>query len=143
LLNQYKHLMYLNISDNRISSLEVIGEIPALVQLVANDNQIEDCLKFAPPLCTPQNAWSTGQQAIGSVLTSVDLRNNKILKINNLSDHRFLEFLLLSGNMISQIEGLMNLAYLKVPELITLYSLNFPMHPKKLALYSLQLLQIF
>ena len=82
---------------------------------ISSDNEIESCLQFGPPLCESGNAWSGGgHQALGSMLNSADLRNNRISKIGDISHHKLLEFLLLGRNFISKIEGISTLRHLKV-----------------------------
>jgi hypothetical protein len=88
-----------------------------LTQLRASNNQINSCLDFGPPLCTAEKAWSSGHQAIGSLMTSADLQKNCIEKIDDLCRHKFLEILLLGSNMIAKIEGLKTLVNLKVLDL--------------------------
>ena len=116
-LCKYTNIMYLDISDNQVSDVSVLQKMPALTQLRASDNRIESCLDFAPPLCTSENAWSSGHRAVGSLLSSVDLRGNAIAQINDLSRHKLIEVLLLGRNFISKIEGLSNLSNLKVLDL--------------------------
>ena len=113
-LGQYPHLMYINISDNQIEDISVFALMPTLTQLIARKNCIRKCLSFSPPLCTTQNSWATGHKAVGSLLTCVDLTENLIEDIVDISDHRFLEILLLSRNQICSIRGLSTLRYLKV-----------------------------
>lgn len=79
-----------------------------------SNNKLEKCLDFAPKHCHEASAWATGQQAVGSMLTLVDLSANLISNIGDLSSHRFLECLLLSRNQITQINGLNNLRFLQV-----------------------------
>ena len=81
---------------------------------ISRDNSLRDCLNFCPPLCNSEVKWSTGHKALGSLITSANFSNNLIAKINDLSNHTFLEFLLLSKNQIEKIEGVSNLKNLKV-----------------------------
>ena len=117
ILSKYRQLMYLDISDNAIVDLSVLSNMSALTQLKAQCNQIDKCLNFSPPLCHADNAWSSGHQAIGSLLASIDLSNNKITGIDDLSKHTYLEILLLSKNLVSKINGLGSLKNLKVLDL--------------------------
>lgn len=48
------------------------------------------------------------------MLTLVDLTQNSIRRIGDLSAHRFLECLLLAKNNLSWVEGLQNLRFLQV-----------------------------
>lgn len=116
-LSKYKQLMYLDISSNAVVDLSVLSGMSALTQLKAQSNQIDKCLAFSPPLCRKDNAWSTGHQAVGSMLSSVDLSDNRIAGIGDLSNHRYLEILLLGKNVISKIDGVGTLLNLKVLDL--------------------------
>eukprot|EP01031_Cornospumella_fuschlensis_P046683 gene46683-57171_t len=91
LLKEYVNLMYVDLSNNLISSLKVLENMPALVQLRARGNQLTECLNFSPAWCNHSHAWSTGKQAAGSMLTLVDLRDNQIDTMRDLSEHYFLE----------------------------------------------------
>ena len=124
LLENYSNLCYLDISSNAIYSdgLLVLKKLPTLIQLNASSNNIEEILDFSPPLCNEYNMWSTGHKAFGSVLTLLDLSNNKITSMvsqseSNLKPHRFLECLLLGHNQITNISGISDLKYLKVLDL--------------------------
>lgn len=77
-------------------------------------NQITECLDFAPPKCDERNHWAGGQNAIGSMLTLANMCQNRIAFIRDLSDHPFLECLLLKRNLIPCITGLQSLKYLRV-----------------------------
>ena len=81
-----------------------------------SNNRIKKCLDFCPPKCNENegNIWSTGHQAVGSLLTAADLSYNSITCISNLERHTFLELLSLQNNLITCIEGLNSLKYLKV-----------------------------
>ena len=116
-LSKYKQLMYLDISSNAVVDLSVLSGMSALTQLKAQSNQIDKCLAFSPPLCRKDNAWSTGHQAVGSMLSSVDLSDNRIAGIGDLLNHRYLEILLLGKNVISKIDGVGTLLNLKVLDL--------------------------
>ncbi len=122
ILSQYPLVMYLDISNNKIQSLAPLEHLTALVTLKARHNQLVHCLDFLPPLCNEENAWSDGKQAVGSMLTLADLCNNRISKLQDLSDHRFLECLLLAHNKIQTISGLHNLKYLQVRAIVNVMS---------------------
>lgn len=117
ILRQYKHLMYLNISGNEIEDLSPLSDVTALTQLVARNNRVSRCVGFFPKCCRPGNAWSTGDKAIGSILSSLDLGNNLISVIDGLDEHVFIEVLLLGKNLISKIDGLQALKNLRVLDL--------------------------
>jgi hypothetical protein len=114
---KYPHLMYVNCSKNKLRSLKPLADVPTLVQLNASDNELVECLDFAPPRCSFDNAWATGHNAVGSMLTLADLSNNKIASMKSLDEHPFLECLLLNNNFIPSIFGLENLQFLQVLDL--------------------------
>lgn len=113
-IREYPHLMYIDVSDNLIDDLKPLESLVALVQLTAKNNQLLDCLTFAPKRCTSNSAWSGGQKAVGSMLALVDLSGNQISVIDDLFRHKFLECLILSSNKILEITGLQSLKYLQV-----------------------------
>lgn len=119
ILANYPHLMYVDVSDNRISDLRVLGELPTLVQLNASRNCLTECLDFCPPRCTDDDAWSSGDKAVGSMLTLANLSFNKISELvpGHLGAHPFLETLLLSHNHLDKIQGLQSLKFLQVLDL--------------------------
>lgn len=77
-------------------------------------NKLTDCLNFAPARCTIDNAWASGNNAVGSMLTLANLSYNEIELLENLSDHVFLECLLLNHNRITSTIGLKDLRLLQV-----------------------------
>ena len=83
------------------------------------NNQITDCLQYHPLLCNEKHSWAEGHGAVGSMLTLVDLSENQIAKLQDISHHPFLECLLLSKNQIQKIEGLRGLSFLQVLNIIT------------------------
>lgn len=119
ILANYPHLMYVDVSDNRISDLRMLRELPTLVQLDASRNCLTECLDFCPPRCTDDNAWSSGDKAVGSMLTLANLSFNKISELGpgHLGAHPFLETLLLSHNHLDKIQGLQSLQFLQVLDL--------------------------
>ena len=116
-LNLYPNIMFLDISNNKIDSLRVLSKLTTLVELKASHNNLKSCLNFAAPLCNASHAWREGHKAVGSLLTIADLSYNKIDRLPNLSEHLFLEQLLLSHNAINEINGLSGLSYLQVRQL--------------------------
>lgn len=116
-LSNCKSLMYLDVSNNKIESLNILSELPMLVQLNASSNNITDCLDYQPPLCDENNMWADGQNSTGSMLTLVNLSSNYISVLNDLSHHAYIECLLLRKNYISKINGFSNLQFLKVLDL--------------------------
>lgn len=113
-LSLYPNIMFLDVSSNKIESLRVLCKLTTLVELNASHNSIRTCLNFTAPLCNSTHAWRDGHKAVGSLLTKADLSHNKIERLSDLSDHKFLESLLLSHNSISDIGGMHNLKYLQV-----------------------------
>lgn len=116
-LSKYPHLMYVNCSKNKLKTLASLVDMRTLVQLNASDNELTECLDFAPPRCSFDNAWATGHNSVGSMLTLVDLSNNKITAMRSLDEHPFLECLILNNNYIPSICGLENLQFLQVLDL--------------------------
>lgn len=117
LLGQYTHLVYLDISYNQVKTLKPLESIPALTQLRARGNALGECLDYSPACCQAEHSWATGQDAVGSMLTLADLRENQIESLRDLSDHFYLECLLLSQNQIKVIDGLSKLRYLQTLDL--------------------------
>lgn len=116
-LSTYPHLMYVNLSKNKVSDVKVLEHLPTLVQLNLSHNELDSVLDYSVPLCRPEQQWKNGDTSIGSMLTLANLSFNKITQIRDISAHRFLEVLLLSNNSIEKIEGLSSLQYLKVLDL--------------------------
>lgn len=116
-LKDFVNLMYVDVSNNTIKTLKPLEGIPALVQLRARGNMLTECLDFRPALCSEEESWSTGHQAVGSMLTLADLRENQISCLHELADHFFLECLLLANNQISVIKGISKLRYLQTLDL--------------------------
>ena len=75
---------------------------------------LSECLDFSAPHCNPNHAWEEGHHSAGSLLTLADLSQNSIEELRDLSDHRFLERLILHNNKISSIKGLHGLKFLQV-----------------------------
>lgn len=117
ILEKFPYVMYLDISNNQLDSLHSLQHIKSLVTLNARGNSLTTCLGYTVPLCNEDKAWSSGKQAIGSMLTLADLRDNLITQIHDLYQHKFLECLLLANNQISRIEGLQSLKYLQTLDL--------------------------
>ena len=114
---KFPNLMYVNLSNNFIEDLTPLSSLPGLVELDVRHNKLKSCLDFAPQRCTSSSAWSSGQKAVGSMLTVAILSNNRISDMGDLTAHEFLECLVLSENLITKITGLQNLQYLQVLDL--------------------------
>lgn len=80
-------------------------------------NRIKECLEFGAPLCSFNSSWNSGHNAVGSLLTLADLSDNQIENLRDLSNHQFLECLILHHNNLSSINGLHGLKYLQVLDL--------------------------
>lgn len=120
-IQSFPNLMYLNIAENCLCDLTVLQRLPYLVQVNARKNYLTDCLKFSPPHCKEEAAWSSGHAAIGSILISADLSYNNIECIQDLSHHPSLECLILSYNFITDIRGVQSLQFLQVLDLSNNY----------------------
>lgn len=139
-ISTFPHVMYLDLSTNNIETISILSELPTLVELNArletlyhstqffilyshrllyehSRNKITECLDFGAPLCSFEQSWETGHNAAGSLLTNVDLSENSIQRLRDLSHHQFLEKLILHHNGISAIDGLHGLKYLRVLDL--------------------------
>lgn len=116
-LTNFPNLMYINLAENSVEDLSPLASIPGLAELDVSKNKLRSCLDFAPKRCTTATAWSTGQKAVGSMLTVADVSENCIANMDDLTPHQFLECLMLRGNIISKISGLQNLRYLQVLDL--------------------------
>ena len=114
---KFPNLMYINLANNSIEDLTPLSSLPGLVELDVRNNKLHTCLDFAPQRCTSSSAWSSGQKAVGSMLTVAILSNNRISDMGDLTAHEFLECLVLSENLITKICGLHNLQYLQVLDL--------------------------
>ena len=113
-LAKYPGLMYVDLSGNSISTCSVLKNLPGLVQLNLSNNMLSDCLEYSLQKCSKDSSWSTGDTAMGSMLTNANLSFNSISQINSLAHHPFLEVLMLSNNSISEIQGLSSLKFLQV-----------------------------
>jgi hypothetical protein len=131
-LEDYPHLMYLNISNNSIGDISCLSSLPTLIELNAKKNCLTSCLDFSPPLCTPSTAWSTGHTAVGSLLVNADLSENLIANMGDhiATLHPFLEVLLLANNVIASISGLKSLQFLQVRR----QYLSSPTHSSRLSI---------
>ncbi|CAH1106597.1 unnamed protein product [Psylliodes chrysocephalus] len=89
-LRSYHYIQYLDLSHNRITTLEPLSEMPFLQYLNVSHNYIENPFDFKAPL----------------YLTTVNYSNNRIVKIPNLSALWSITSLDLSFNCIREIKGL-------------------------------------
>ena len=114
-LMSFKFIRHLNISNNNLTSLVTLSNMPWLVTLIASNNQLETMLDFKAP----------------NGLRQVDLSYNSISTIPDLSEHPYLESLVLDHNRIGSINGVENcrrlkefrLAHNKISEIKSLGSL--------------------
>ena len=118
-LGGFPNLMYVNLCDNNITDISVLGEMTALTELKARNNKLSgSCLDFAPSKCSEESPNSNGHKALGSTLISADVSDNNYSSLEGIdARHPFLEFLLVSNNKISSITSLSNMTFLKVLDL--------------------------
>jgi hypothetical protein len=116
-LKDFPNIVYADISKNAIQDISPLSSVLAMTHLDASKNEIPTLRNFAPPLCSKENSWADGKQSVGSMLIYANLANNKISDLEGISDHPFLECLLLGHNAISSMEGLMPLRNLQVLDL--------------------------
>jgi hypothetical protein len=121
-IENYPNLMYLNISNNTIWDINILNSLPYLIKLNANNNKITTCLPYTYVKSDQENETRT------SLLSHIDLSNNKIHEILNMSFHPFIQELNLSNNMITSTLGFSSLKHLKVriydTKLINIYLHN-------------------
>lgn len=103
---------------NGISNIVYINLLISLYYvLLCSHNHLAKCLDFAPRRCTPQDAWSEGGRAIGSMLTYANVSHNSIQDLDSASNHPFLECLLVSNNAITSFSPVASLKFLMVLDL--------------------------
>ncbi|KAG5882007.1 hypothetical protein JTB14_035294, partial [Gonioctena quinquepunctata] len=95
-LEKYHHLQYLDLSNNKLTSLVHLSAMPYLQYLDVSKN----CLKVLLDFKAPYN------------LSYVDYSHNELEEIPDLSDFWSITYLDLARNNIRQIKGLENLRYL-------------------------------
>mmetsp|Transcript_9182 Transcript_9182/g.20308 ORF Transcript_9182/g.20308 Transcript_9182/m.20308 type:complete len:706 (+) Transcript_9182:80-2197(+) len=102
LLRSFEQLQFLDLSRNRLKSLEPLGSLRSLLQLNASYNLLIHTQCFAPP----------------EALEVVDMSYNLIGELGQWASHRYLRELSLRGNFITAItQGLSSNKELRVLDL--------------------------
>ena len=102
-LATYQHLRYINLSDNKLSNVEVLWEIPHILKLELQKNSITKLEVF-------------DRANVLLFLQNLNLRNNQIVQLTSIQLPR-LEQLLLAGNQIEAVVNFSNHANLQLLEL--------------------------
>lgn len=97
ILNLHHYIQYLDLSHNKLTNLEPLGQLPFLMYLDVSKNLLTDVLNFKAPF----------------YLTFVNYASNRVTEIRDLSDFWSLVYLDLTNNSIRKISGLENLKYLR------------------------------
>ncbi|VEN54637.1 unnamed protein product [Callosobruchus maculatus] len=100
-IKKYHFIQYLNLSFNKLTTLQPLGDLPFLQYLYVNHNELEDLLDFKAPF----------------YLTHVNFSYNQVKKMRDLKDFWSLVHLDLSFNEIEAIEGLESLKFLSYLDL--------------------------
>nr|CAI5861821.1 unnamed protein product [Callosobruchus analis] len=100
-IKKYHFIQYLNLSFNKLTTLQPLGDLPFLQYLYVNHNDLEDLLDFKAPF----------------YLTYVNFSYNRVKKMRDLKDFWSLVHLDLSFNEIEAIEGLESLKFLSYLDL--------------------------
>lgn len=122
LLSNYKHLRYMNLSNNHFENLEVLSNLPFLIKLDLKGNRLvtglslfEDASKFQ--YLQYLDLSKNGIQVLTGIalpkLETLKLSFNQIAKIENFSGHSSLRSLELRGNKLVSLENLHNLTNLE------------------------------
>eukprot|EP00397_Hematodinium_sp_SG-2012_P034978 GEMP01037570.1.p1 GENE.GEMP01037570.1~~GEMP01037570.1.p1 ORF type:complete len:582 (+),score=127.74 GEMP01037570.1:210-1955(+) len=86
-LRGFQQLQFVNVSKNRLRSLEPLGKLPFLLHIDASRNLLERTQTFGPP----------------RQLETIDLSFNSIGEMGEWAVHRYLRELNLRGNLIQQV----------------------------------------
>lgn len=97
ILNYHHYLQYLDLSNNHLTSLKPLGQLPFLIYLDASNNSLTKILDFKAPF----------------YLTYVNYAYNNLTNLRDLSDFWSLVFMDLAHNSIKKISGLQRLKYLR------------------------------
>ncbi|XP_044760446.1 leucine-rich repeat and guanylate kinase domain-containing protein-like isoform X2 [Coccinella septempunctata] len=114
-LKKYHYIQYLDLSKNRLTTLEALGEMPFLMYLDASSNMLTEVLDFKAPFnLMYANLSSNEIRTIRDLsdfwsLIVLDLSHNEIEVISGLCKLKHLRGLNLSYNWISTLEGLSHL----------------------------------
>jgi len=130
----------LNLSRNRLVSLELLSGLRDLVELNASENLLEAAIDFATKRCSPNGErWSGGAGWTGSKLQVANFGFNSIAKVVNLSEHTFLRVLDLRDNLLTEAPCVTSLLHLEILILCgnairSLHALGQPPRLKDLAI---------
>ena len=125
ILSEFPKLQIIDVSGNKITSLECLSKLPHLLELDASRNDLTRVLEFRPAHCrqsapervdatsSSADAWTEGDSAVGSTLQRAVLSCNQFEAIGDLSHHPYLQHLDLNDNRIARIEGLSALGRLR------------------------------
>lgn len=97
ILTYHHYIQYLDLSNNNLTSLTPLGQLPFLMYLDASRNLLTEILDFKAPF----------------YLTYVNYSYNKITEMRDLSDFWSIVCLDLSRNGIKKISGLETLKYMR------------------------------
>eukprot|EP00760_Papus_ankaliazontas_P024217 PhM_4_TR2141/c0_g1_i1/m.87475 len=97
-LSEYVHLQDVDLSDNTLEDILVIGALPHLVTLNCAKNKLSSFVDALSPCINLQN---------------LDVSLNQITSMEKYSGFKYLQVLNLSGNKIEEIDGLEGLASLR------------------------------
>lgn len=97
ILTYHHYIQYLDLSNNELTDLKPLGQLPFLIYLDASKNYLTEILNFKAPF----------------YLTYVNFSHNEITEMRDLSDFWSIVYLDLTHNGIKQICGLESLKYLR------------------------------
>merc|ERR1719234_201371 len=86
-IRTFVHLQFVNVSHNKLRSLEPLSKLPYLLHLCASHNFLERTQTFGPP----------------RQMETCDLSFNSLVEIGDWSAHKYLRELNLKGNLIPRI----------------------------------------
>nr|CAH7724926.1 unnamed protein product [Callosobruchus chinensis] len=114
-IKKYHFVQYLNLSFNKLTTLQPLGDLPFLQYLYVNHNELEDLLDFKAPFYLTHVNFSYNQvKEMRDLkdfwsLVHLDLSFNEIEVIEGLESLKFLSYLDLSHNKIKVVENISNL----------------------------------
>jgi Leucine-rich repeat (LRR) protein len=120
-LGTYQHLRYINLSDNKLSNVEVLWEIPHILKLELQKNSITslevfdrtNVLLFLQHLNLKNNRIKQLSSIQLPRLEQLLLAGNQIEKVVDFSHHENLQLLELRNNKLTSLQGIANLPALK------------------------------
>ena len=121
LLRGYPNLRYVNLSNNKLTSLESITELPHLISLNVSKNELTDISIFSDESKLPhlQHLNMSGNKLTKLAplglkrLRKLFLNENEITTCRHLKGHDNLEFLELQKNKLKNLKGIMNMSNLR------------------------------